>query len=121
MNYSIGLLLVCATALADTTSTLSTLQPAAGVDQSLANEAHAAIRRGMDWLIKQQAEDGHWSSADYPALTALPLWAMAKGNAGDLLVTFAVDVPADLDDEQRAAIEALAATMPDNPRADLGV
>jgi len=45
----------------------------------------------------------------------------AKGNAGDLLVTFVVDVPAELTDEQRAAIEALGATMPDNPRADLGV
>ena len=45
----------------------------------------------------------------------------AKGNAGDLLVTFVVEVPAELTDEQRAAIEALGATMPDNPRADLGV
>jgi hypothetical protein len=45
----------------------------------------------------------------------------AKGNAGDLLVTCVVDVPAELTDEQRAAIEALGATMPDNPRADLGV
>jgi molecular chaperone DnaJ len=45
----------------------------------------------------------------------------AKGNAGDLLVTFVVDVPSSLTDEQQTAIEALAATMPDNPRADLGV
>ena len=45
----------------------------------------------------------------------------AKGNAGDLLVTFVVDVPTTLTDEQQAAIEALGATMPDNPRADLGV
>ena len=45
----------------------------------------------------------------------------AKGDPGDLLVTFVVEVPTDLTDEQRAAIEAVAATMPDNPRADLGV
>jgi molecular chaperone DnaJ len=45
----------------------------------------------------------------------------AKGNAGDLLVTFVVDVPTVLTDEQRTAIESLAATMPDDPRADLGV
>jgi molecular chaperone DnaJ len=45
----------------------------------------------------------------------------AKGNVGDLLVTFVVDVPASLTDEQLAAVEALAATMPDDPRADLGV
>jgi len=36
-------------------------------------------------------------------------------------VTFVVEVPTDPTDEQKAAIEALAATMPDNPRVDLGV
>ncbi|MFM8303185.1 MAG: molecular chaperone DnaJ [Actinomycetota bacterium] len=45
----------------------------------------------------------------------------AKGVPGDLLVTFVVEVPTDPTPEQRAAIEALAATMPDDPRADLGV
>jgi molecular chaperone DnaJ len=45
----------------------------------------------------------------------------AKGNAGDLLVTFVVQIPAELTDEQRTAIEALAATLPDAGRADLGV
>lgn len=47
--------------------------------------------------------------------------APAAGDPGDLLVTFSVEVPRTLDDAQRAAVEALAATMPDNPRADLGV
>jgi len=47
--------------------------------------------------------------------------APAKGDPGDLLVTFVVQVPTDLTDEQRAAIEAIAATIPDNPRVDLGV
>ena len=47
--------------------------------------------------------------------------APAKGDPGDLLVTFVVEVPTDPTDEQKAAIEALAATMPDNPRVDLGV
>jgi molecular chaperone DnaJ len=45
----------------------------------------------------------------------------AKGEPGDLLVTFVVQVPTQLTDEQRAAIEALAAVLPDNPRASLGV
>ena len=45
----------------------------------------------------------------------------AKGDPGDLLVTFVVEVPSELTDEQRGAIEALAATMPDDPRVDLGV
>ncbi|MBM3658027.1 MAG: molecular chaperone DnaJ [Actinobacteria bacterium] len=47
--------------------------------------------------------------------------ATGKGDPGDLLVTFVVEVPAELSDEQRAAVEALAASMPDNPRVDLGV
>ena len=45
----------------------------------------------------------------------------ARGTAGDLLVTFTVEVPTELTDDQRAAVEALAAAMPGNPRADLGV
>ncbi len=39
-----------------------------------------------------------------------------KKGAGDLLVTVVVDVPTDLTDEQRAAVEALAAAMPKSPR-----
>ncbi len=35
---------------------------------------------------------------------------------GDLLVTVVVDVPTELTDEQRAAVEALAAAMPKSPR-----
>ena len=60
---------------------LSSVAVSAGVDKSLANEARAAINRGVDWLIAQQNEDGHWSSTDYPALTALPLWALVKAKS----------------------------------------
>jgi len=45
----------------------------------------------------------------------------AKGSSGDLLVTFDVDVPAKVNDEQRQALEALAAAFPDNPREHLDV
>ena len=45
----------------------------------------------------------------------------AKKGQGDLLVTVQVAVPTDLTDEQRAAVEALAATMPEAPRPHLGV
>jgi molecular chaperone DnaJ len=45
----------------------------------------------------------------------------AKGAAGDLLVTFDVDVPEHLTDEQRQAVEALAAALPTNPRQHLGL
>jgi molecular chaperone DnaJ len=45
----------------------------------------------------------------------------AGGSAGDLLVTVDVAVPQTLSDEQRQAVEALAATESANPRAHLGV
>ena len=45
--------------------------------------------------------------------------ATAKGT-GDLLVTVQVDVPTDLTDEQRDAVEALAATLPRARREHLG-
>ena len=45
---------------------------------SMVNESRAAIDRGVKWLLEQQAEDGHWSNKDFPALTALPLWVLAK-------------------------------------------
>lgn len=45
----------------------------------------------------------------------------AAGGAGDLLVTVEVVVPQSLSDEQRQAVEALAAAIPANPRDHLGV
>jgi molecular chaperone DnaJ len=45
----------------------------------------------------------------------------AKGDPGDLLVTFEVQVPAELTEQQRAAVETLAGELPGNPREHLGV
>jgi molecular chaperone DnaJ len=45
----------------------------------------------------------------------------AKGSAGDLYVTYDVDVPDKPSKEQRQALEALAAAFPGNPREQLGV
>jgi hypothetical protein len=45
----------------------------------------------------------------------------AGGGVGDLMVTVDVVVPQSLTDEQRQAVEALAAADSDNPRAHLGV
>ena len=47
------------------------------LDASAANEARAAIERGVAWLIRSQHGDGHWSDSPAPGLTALPLWAVA--------------------------------------------
>ncbi len=45
----------------------------------------------------------------------------ASGDPGALLVTFDVVVPTELDDDAKSAVEALAATLPGNPREFLGV
>jgi DnaJ-class molecular chaperone len=45
----------------------------------------------------------------------------AVGGVGDLLVTVEVMVPKELSEEQRQAVEALAAVEAANPRAHLGV
>lgn len=37
----------------------------------------AAITNGAAFLIANQADDGHWSDPQMPALTALPLWAVS--------------------------------------------
>jgi molecular chaperone DnaJ len=44
-----------------------------------------------------------------------------KSGHGDLLVTFEVAVPTQLDGDARQAVEALASALPENPRAHLGV
>ncbi len=51
-----------------------------GLDLSLVNEGRAAIRRAQEWLADLQKENGGWSDDQYPALTALPLWAFTVGN-----------------------------------------
>lgn len=41
-----------------------------------AGNARAAILRGVEWLQQNQGTNGAWSNAKFPALTALPLWAI---------------------------------------------
>ena len=49
---------------------------------SARNEVGIAIDKGLAWLKQHQNADGSWSLNDYPALTALPLWAyMGKPDA----------------------------------------
>ncbi|MEA3076809.1 MAG: molecular chaperone DnaJ [Actinomycetota bacterium] len=47
--------------------------------------------------------------------------APVPGGYGDLLVTVEVAVPSKLSDEERAAVEALAAVLAESPRSHLGV
>lgn len=54
--------------------------PVPQLDRSLVNEGRAAVRRGQNWLANLQKANGGWSDDQYPALTALPLWAFAVGD-----------------------------------------
>ena len=76
-------LLAALPALAQESIPLTSVQTAPGVSESLRQEALAAKNRAIDWLIAKQAPEGHWSNPGFPALTALPLWAMAKAGRAD--------------------------------------
>ena len=45
---------------------------------SVAADMSSSIRKGVDFLLSRQAQDGSWSDKQMPALTALPLWALSK-------------------------------------------
>ena len=44
---------------------------------ALEQRARASLERGLDFLIAQQQTNGVWSNPQFPALSALPLWALA--------------------------------------------
>ena len=44
---------------------------------SVEARARAGIERGLNWLIARQQTNGVWSSKEFPALTALPAWALS--------------------------------------------
>ncbi len=50
---------------------------AQGVSPALTQEAKASLNKGLAWLKTQQKPSGAWSDEGMPALTALPLWAVA--------------------------------------------
>jgi squalene-hopene/tetraprenyl-beta-curcumene cyclase len=60
-----------------------TTTAAGPVSESLAREGQAAAQRSMKWLLARQNPDGYWSNKDFPALTALPLWALIKAGCTD--------------------------------------
>ena len=48
-----------------------------GVMIAAAVAIETALTNGAGFLLGSQSEDGHWSDAQMPALTALPLWALS--------------------------------------------
>lgn len=59
------------------------LSSAAWGQTDVSQDTAKAMRRGFDWLQAHQKADGSWSDANYPALTALGLWAFANGDHPD--------------------------------------
>jgi len=51
-------------------------------DVSLAHEVQRAIDRGLEYLAKQQAPEGHWAPAEHPAITALAVSAIQGDPSG---------------------------------------
>ena len=69
---------------------LSSLRAAeASLPEALQNEAQTAIAKGLAWLAANQKPDGVWSDERNPAMTALPLWALAA--SGQAQYTSQVD------------------------------
>ena len=56
---------------------------APAVRPSAKQEAQDAANRAVDWLLKKQSPDGSWSNPEFPALTALPLWALVSAGSTD--------------------------------------
>ena len=68
---------------AETAVTLPTVETRQSpVPETLQREADAAVGRAVKWLVDRQQTEGHWSNPDFPALTALPLWAIIKSDRG---------------------------------------
>lgn len=65
----------CAVVLGCLSANAQTVSPA------LAQEARASVERGLAWLKAQQRPSGAWSEENMPALTALPLWAIAASGS----------------------------------------
>ena len=52
----------------------------------------ASIAKGAKYLLANQQADGHFSDAQMPALTALPLWALRPGRGGSGLGNYNTSV-----------------------------
>ncbi len=77
---SLGLTVQSCSAKTKVKKLVSTARPAGKLDESLLNEANAAMNRGLDWLAANQKRDGSWSNPEFPALTAFALQAFAKSD-----------------------------------------
>lgn len=57
--------------------------PSADALGNLRPHADAAVTKGLDWLRDCQRADGSWSATNFPAITALGLWAFTLSDHPD--------------------------------------
>ena len=88
-----------------------TLVLAAAVSVAFAafSDLASSVSKGAAYLLKTQQAEGYWSDRHMPALTALPLWALANGEKAGL-VTETSDLTNCL---RRAADFVLSTQRPD--------
>jgi len=53
----------------------------AQLSESVRREGEDAVRRGLQWMIARQQEEGHWSSPEWPALTGFAVWALSMNDS----------------------------------------
>lgn len=58
---------------------------------SLRNELSHSINRASEWLVKNQSEEGYWSTPEQPAVTALALVALQREKDRDAKTQQALD------------------------------
>jgi squalene-hopene/tetraprenyl-beta-curcumene cyclase len=80
LGYGRGIVsLVCVGVVLSTGGTIAAPAETDGAEQS----AKQSVRRGLDWMTSVQKDDGSWSNGNFPALTALGLWAFARSDHPD--------------------------------------
>jgi len=87
-SFGRAFILGCAITLSGSALMTTNLQAQAlegeALSESLLREARTALDQSAKWLLAKQQEDGHWSNAEYPALTALPVWALSRAGKAEI-------------------------------------
>jgi squalene-hopene/tetraprenyl-beta-curcumene cyclase len=53
-------------------------KPGVSMDPDLRKNGEQALATGVKYLLSRQNGNGSWSNTNFPALTALPLWALTR-------------------------------------------
>ena len=84
LSFALVVMLALQQGNAQETEVVASSVPSPGtVTLSVAQEVGAAIDRGLDWLVANQADSGAWSNDKFPALTALASQALLDSKDPD--------------------------------------